>query len=731
MVFGEIVLVTDVVGDTGNTTFKVVRQGSPATISEEANEVNELMFLLVHPVLQFSDTFIRAWIPNPEPIVDGVENLRVALVPFETPRVQFVVVTIHEPALTQPPGDSSSDTSHVTQAPVNLVATLTPVEPPEKPDQGLDNLRKSSELMATHLGVDPNGSVLLIEEIEKKKTSRSSLPAIVTLNSIFSKFTSVPLVDKGDIVYRVYPQKTLRYGYSMQVESDHKIAFHDASTYWRSLTDLNVIECDGTYPVMLPGTWNILFKQSFELVPPTKEDDGQLLSSAELRVDLHLFEELLANFARISVVNEATGEVSKVSTLCTKITLPAVTKPANNAPTAYTLIVDCAPGNSHVREGQWKLTLASDWSFSKSTTHQMKVTRFEGAYEPNKPLLCFRDVVMAPKTSIWTSFQLQLLKDGTVVNDLAGKLEIFDISTDQSPKIGEISSKGEVCLLQLPLIVAAADNGQSVADDKRGYIVQGSIDRSTCIVPDGLQSLRPFRSGHSSRTPPKQVATASVDEHTPSEGPLQGGTDVSPAGIQDRARSSHAPSGIKWRLNCWSSEEVKLQEDNTKELQFEAIRASWAEKAVDRNTNGAVSRLLFLGKTDEAEDRMKQDNMTDEQIAKGRSRFEWAQAVKTKVASKTNAADGVGNSYLENISDGDEKLLSEVDSAESKRVLLERIGAVQADKEQRRVARALAKEERAKWLKSMIRSVIDKRAAFIKRQQELKKELAAVQTQSV
>ncbi|KAG6618851.1 Calpain-like cysteine protease C2 [Phytophthora cinnamomi] len=559
-----------------------------------------------------------------------------------------------------------------------------------------------------------------------KKSSRSSLPAIVTLNSTFSGYISIPAADTGSIVYRMYPQKTLRYGYSMQVESDHKVVFQDAPTYWRSLRNLRAMECDGTYPVMLPGSWNIIFKHSFDLSPLTSDNGERSSSVPELRIDLHLTEELLASFTHISIVNDATGEVKKTSTLCSTISLPASSNDGVYSRTAYTLIVDCAPGNFHVRQGKWKLALASDWDITKSTTHQMKLTRFEGVYEPNKPLLCFRDVIMAPKTSIWTSFQLQLLQDGAVVNTLSAKLQVFDLGAEQNPQIGEVSAKGEVRLLQLPCI-PAGDISQPPADDKRGYILQGSIDRSTCIVPDVLQSLRPFRS-NAGLTPPKEVITAPVDENEPSE-------DAPPSGesntcVPATARSSRGLSGIKWRVNCWSTEEVKLLEDNTKELQYEAIRASWAEKAVDRNTNGAVSRSLYLGKLDEAEAKMKLDNMIDEQIAKVRGRFEWVQAVKSKVAGKSKVPEGVGESYLQEVGTGDEKLLTEDELAESKRLLLERIGAVEADREQRRVARALAKEERAKELKDMVRSVIEKRGASLKRQQELKRELAAVQTRS-
>eukprot|EP00644_Phytophthora_capsici_P016302 jgi/Phyca11/508344/fgenesh2_kg.PHYCAscaffold_34_\ len=118
--------------------------------------------------------------------------------------------------------------------------------------------------------------------------------------------------------------------------------------------------------------------------------------------------------------------------------------------------------------------------------------------------------------------------------------------------------------------------------------------------------------------------------------------------------------------------------------------------------------------------------MTDEQITKVRSRFEWVEGVKAKVASK----ETVDGSYLEEVTCSEEKLLSEEELTDNKRLLIERIGVVEADKEQRRMARTLAKEERAKQLKELVRSVIDRRAVSLKKLQELKRELAAVQTQS-
>ncbi|KAG7397345.1 hypothetical protein PHYBOEH_000857 [Phytophthora boehmeriae] len=186
-------------------------------------------------------------------------------------------------------------------------------------------------------------------------------------------------------------------------------------------------------------------------------------------------------------------------------------------------------------------------------------------------------------------------------------------------------------------------------------------------------------------------------------------------------------AGIEWQLNCWNSEEVKLQEDNTKELQYEAIRASWAENSVGRNTSGTASRLLYLGKLDEAETRMKQEGMSDEQMAKVKNRFEWIQTTKMNMSSKSSR---VSDAYLEEVASEDEELVLDVQLEDRQRVLMERIGVVEADREQRRVARAAAKEERAQELKSLVQSVIDKRAVSFKQQQERKREFTAMQTQS-
>ncbi|RLN56838.1 hypothetical protein BBJ29_003182 [Phytophthora kernoviae] len=297
--------------------------------------------------------------------------------------------------------------------------------------------------------------------------------------------------------------------------------------------------------------------------------------------------------------------------------------------------------------------------------------------------------------------------------------QVFDLGSEQKTKIREVSSKGDVRLLQLPSL-PAAENGQPVADDKRGYIVQGSIDKQVCIVSNELQSLRPFRNTSGSNS--QKDGAGSSGENVPTEPAQQGEPDV-----VGSDRSLCAPSGIKWQLNCWNTEEVKLQEDNTKELQYEAIRASWAENSVGRNTNGAVSRLLYLGKGDEAEARMKQEGMSDEQTAKMNKRFEWIQTAKTNMSSNSI---GIGNSYLEEVASDDEKLVLDVQLEDRQRVMLERIGIVEVDKEQRRVARAAAKDERAKELKDLVQSVIENRAISIKQQQERKREFTALQTQS-
>ncbi|RLN86626.1 hypothetical protein BBJ28_00005911 [Nothophytophthora sp. Chile5] len=533
-----------------------------------------------------------------------------------------------------------------------------------------------------------------------------------------------------NLVYRVYPQNSLRFGYSLQIEADHKVEFQDPSTYWRSLGNLRVTECDGVYPVMLPGTWNILFKQSLEFVRPaaaSESSDNPPQQLIELRLDLHLSEELLARYVHITLVNDVTSEVKRVSALCSTVTLTASEGGGGQVPTTYTMIVDCAPGDFHVREGKWHLTLASNWHFNKSTTHQMTLTSFGGSYEPNSPMLFFRDVIAAPKTSIWTSFQLQLLKNEEIVKDLAAKLEIFDLGAEQQPLLCETSAKGDVRLLQLPRS-AASNHGQPLADDKRGYIMQGSIDKSICVVSEDLRSVRPFRSS-SGNDFSRNGGILEEDIASPTDENASIDSDQQVAeNASKTVRSSRLASNTQWRLNCWSMEKVKLDPDRTKDLQFDAIRVSWAENAKDRDTNGGSSRLLHQGKLNEAEAKMKLENMTEEQMAKVKSRFEWIQTVKAKVEAKSTTAAGFAGPYLEEISSGDDKLLSTEQLEENERILADRIGAVEADKEQRHQIRTLARQQRAKEMTDLIQSVIKQRATFAKKQQALRQELTALQS---
>ncbi|RLN89780.1 hypothetical protein BBJ28_00005731 [Nothophytophthora sp. Chile5] len=652
------------------------------------------------------------------------------------PPPEFVVIKMPPVLSEQPAGDNSSDTVPSDQASVNIVATLTPVQTHRKSGQEPDSLRKSSKLMAKHLGADPNGSVILLEEMKRQRSigeetsRRLPLPSTLTLDTISSGHICIPPAEGENLVYRVYPQNSLRFGYSLQIEADYKVEFQDPSTYWRRLDNLRVTECDGVYPVMLPGTWNILFKQSLEFVRPaaaSESSDDPPQQLIELRLDLHLSEELLSRYAHITLVNDVTSEVKRVSALCSTITLTASEGGGEQVPTTYTMIVDCAPGNFHVREGKWHLTLASNWDLNKTTTHQMTLTSFGGSYEPNNPMLFFRDVIAAPKTSVWTSFQLQLLKNEEIEKDLAAKLEIFDLGAEQHPLLCETSAKGDVRLLQLPHS-ATGNHDQPLADDKRGYIVQGSIGKSICVVSEDLRSVRPFR--NSSGNDLSRNGGILEEDIAPLTGENASiDSDQQIAEVPPKtARTSRLASNIQWRLNCWSTEKVKLEPDRTKELQFDAIRVSWAENAKDCDTNGGISRLLHQGKLHEAEAKMKLENMTEEQMAKVKSRFEWIQAVKAKVEAKSTTAAGLDGPYLEEISSGDERLLSTEELEESERILADRIGAVEADKEQRHQIRTLAKQQRAKETTDLIQSVIKQRATFAKKQQALRQELTALQS---
>lgn len=723
---------TDIVGDTENTMVKFTSLRGPSSVPEELIAVDRLEFLLIHPPFKHSDLHVQYWTVAKSEAASNTDDPSHALLwtPFPNPTTQFALLKLpkshkHEE---QSAGDGSPEngnhgsiTEHHRSPPMEMVFTLTRIPPADPSASTQDARLRSAQELAKHVpDMDPHGSLVLIQELQGSNNSspKSSPPMVITLNTVTSTRVLLPSLPGcgGDHVFRVLPQQSLCYGYALQIESQEKVDFQEPSTYWRNVCDVQVVNSDGVYAVMLPNSWNVLFKHNIELTPPpasaAHEDQQQHI---ELFVDLHLSDAMLGPYVHTVVVDDATSKVARLSSLCSKISFPVSSN--NEVPAtsyAFTIIVDCAPQRFHVQEGKWHLTLGSNWLFKASSSHQMKLTTFEGEYEANKPLLCFRDVLTAPKRSIWTSFELTLFsaKDGssddTVADNLAVKLEVIDSVNDL--QLSESVAPKSVRLLQLPRRTSQNGGAEDPTDDGE-YVLQGTIDRSKCVVPSALCSVRPFRNRVGA--PKAKESAVKENENTGDD------AEAESAEIQSSFPSARAKSCVKWRLNCWSAEDVKLDVDRTKELKFEAIRASWAEAARDRNaqTNGAVSRLMFLGKTDAAEVKIRHDGVPDELTKKLKARSEWIETAASKMTDGVYLEQRVGPSAAIGLTG--ERMKTPEDFQEEDRLLNEEITAAERQLVQKREDRLAAREQRAQEVKDLVQSLKAQRSAAVKKRLQL------------
>lgn len=737
---GEAALVTDIVGDSDNATVKFSSVKGAGSVPEESTASERLEFLLVHPTFAHSDLIVQQWTTvKTEPVV-GEDPARASLlrwIPFSNPATQFVRIKIPKSAREQSAGDSPSEAGdthrqQVSHATVEVVFTLTRIPPSDASAQTLDTRLRSAVEVAKYVpNMDPHGSVVLVQEVSRCEMDcpRSTAPTVVTippLGTTTSTRVLLPLrADDEDVVFRVHPQQSLCYGYGLQVEANVNVDFHEASTYWRDVRDVQVVNCDGEYPVLLANTWNVLFKHNVELAPltsaaaPAEPDSSEPKPQefVDLYVDLRVSDAMLVPFVHIAIIDDESSAVTKLSSLCAVVSLPIRGDTA--APHPFTVVVDCAPQGRDVPEGTWHLALGSNWLFKASSLHPMKLTAFEDRYVANKPLLLFRDVLVAPNPSIWTSFELKLLpggEDEELVDALAVKLEVIDAASEQL--ISEAFAMRDARLLQLPRRPHRGDKveGDGKNSSSRGssgcYILQGSFDKARCVVPETLRSVRPFRN---------HVGASQNKENDAMKENAGEGDGGDANALLTSFPSARPPSSIKWRLNCWSAEEVKLDVDRTKENRFEAVRATWAEAAKDRHaiTHGTVSRLLYMGKADAAEAKIRHDGVPEELAQRIKARFEWIAAA---TAAGQLAGDG---EYLERrvrngvSADAPERIKTLEEFQEEERVLNEEIEAAQRRLAQKREERVAAKEQRAQEVKDLVQSIRDQRSAALKARAKL------------
>lgn len=730
---------TDIVGDAESTMLKLTSLRGAASIPEELVAAHSLAFLLVHPPSKHSDLLTQQWTVTksdtgaPPVAAAGAVSSPAASdasnggdhrwTPFANSPTQFVQLTL--PKHEQAAGDASSEVPQT----IDAVFTLTRILPVDAAAYTQDTRLRAAAAMAAFVpGMDPHGSVVLIEERRGDAQLDGRAPLVVTLNTSTSTRVVLSLRDRrDDIVFRVSPQASLCYGYSVQVESDVAVAFYEPSTYWRNACNVQVVNSDGTYPVLRPHTWNVLFKHTIELAPPTAiepppADSETTASAVELYLDLHLSDAMLVPFVHVTIVNDATSETRALSALSTVVRLPVQSTTA--LPCAWTIVVDCAPQtDAYVPEGKWHLALGSTWLFKASSSHAMKLSAFEAKYEANKPLLLFRDVIVSPKKPLWTSFELTLRSsesasmsdlrgddaDDALVDDLALKLEVIDAATEQV--LSEATGRRTVRMLQLPRRLQSGDDHDDATSTGGHYILQGVLDKSRCAVPDALCSVRPFRNRVGTSAEPKESAVK--------ESATEDANDDAAATSFPSARP---PTSITWRLSCWNADDVKLDVDRTKENRFDAIRASWAEAAKDRLavTNGAVSRLLFLGKPDAADAKARQDGVSDDLAKRIKARFEWLDATAT--ASPGVIHDGP---YLARRvrpsadASAPERMMAPEEFDENDQLLANEIDDAQLLVTQQREADVAAKEQRAQEVKDLVQSIREQRSAALKHRAQL------------
>ncbi|GLD94531.1 hypothetical protein PINS_up003142 [Pythium insidiosum] len=237
--------------------------------------------------------------------------------------------------------------------------------------------------------------------------------------------------------------------------------------------------------------------------------------------------------------------------------------------------------------------------------------------------------------------------------------------------------------------------------DKSGYIIQGSIDSARCLVPDDLRAVRPFRNSSPVERQKPIAEEGSIGE-------VQSEAITPPDAIRDRRL-------LRWRLSCWSIDEIKLEFDRTKELQFEAIQAAWVEASRDRDTHPAASRLLYLQNHEAADSLMREEGVAEEQAIKVKGRYEW-------LSQACENAKAVGP-FLElrnqeNI-DADEVVRTPTDLERDAQMLTGAIEETQKCLAVREEARAMARKERADELQSFVASFKDRRLAAWKTRQML------------
>ncbi|RHY28445.1 hypothetical protein DYB32_005974 [Aphanomyces invadans] len=450
--------------------------------------------------------------------------------------------------------------------------------------------------------------------VEKKQLSWPT-PSLSTINQnagVLKANVTWPfeVVGPGVHVYRLYPHD-LANGYSLEVESDVPIHVHPIDSCLKEVCKMNVELLDGSYNAMAHGTWHVVHRFNMTLTAPDARPDQN-----RLYLGFHMFDANATPYFHVHLVNNTSSESTRLSLLGGYFDLTSV-----HPSESYTVVLECLPcPNVVIPPNKFHITVASDWVIHTPLTQIPVVPSiFAGSYTPNKSLTLFRDqyvpevgedegkasskssgVSAAPQLSmaaIHTCFKLS-----TSFQNAAIKLEVVDAAT------GSVlfKSTGYNCtqIMQLPM---CSDHGSGPS----GYIVQGTFDETKWVVPDSLRSVHPYNGLIS------KPRDATPDMYTP-------GTSFPPTpAVSTSTREEGYPSDTTWRLEVFGMVPAKLTPDCTALNKYAAIKHSWEVAERGREVRGVVSRLLFVGKRQEAIDRMVAAEYTPEQQKEMLARYDF------------------------------------------------------------------------------------------------------------
>nr|CCA14224.1 conserved hypothetical protein [Albugo laibachii Nc14] len=500
------------------------------------------------------------------------------------------------------------------------------------------------------LGVAKDGSLLLMEEDLHNQRTSPSLVIVDTTHSV-----RLSLDPNRDHLFRITPLSNLLYGFAFQAEAfldsqeppDMKIV--EVVDHWKE-QGLKTIKTCGRTNVLPQGSWTILMKQVIKV----EAVDEPLW----LWTNLDLSDASIAPNVSLSVVqNSSHTVIARSPLLYDKIKLPEDKDVALAG--LFTVIIEChAPDQLALPPVAWVLSMATNGELASSEVYdQLPRVIFGGPYRPNDSMILFRDKLSVSKSSSLTSLQVQLMAEDEkhpIVNDLAVKIDIFE----SSGRLVSSSSTIRPSELQLPW---PPDQSESCT-----LTVVASIDKALCLVPKDFQSQLPFHSSFS----------------------------ITPQTGEDPESSS-----IYWHVTCFSTEDIRFEPDLSKERDFEAVVEGWKQSGKLRDTNGAISRLLFQGEPELAEIKAREENVSEELMLKIQNRFMFDK-------------EG-GDSYIQHMASSTQRIKPPDEIEQEERAILETINVDEIARAERLAARVETKQALTDQLNDIWFQVHAQRAQLI------------------